>query len=235
MDPLEIAELDRLESSHWWYEARRNELLKWASGVKSGSSILDLGSASGGNTLFLASRGFSMTSLEYSDLGVELQRKKCLDVIQADARAAPLQDESFDAVICLDVIEHIEEDALVVKEIFRLLRPNGAFLISVPEDPSMWSSHDVAVSHVRRYDKTSLLQLFADMPVSSLDAKSSNILIKPLVRLVRKFQAGSSLGEVNRFLNRILLAISQFEARVVDVEEKSGMTLWVSGFKANKI
>ena len=229
MDAIEIESLDKLESYHWWYEARRDALFRWSLGLKPGCSILDLGSASGGNTIFLENLGFSVTSLEYTDVGVALQTEKGIPVVQGDARKLPFYDEQFDSLICLDVLEHILEDDQVAKEIGRVLKKTGAFLISVPEDQSLWSSHDVAVSHVRRYSRTSLTNL---MKVSHLNYDqiwSTNIIIKPLVRLVRKFSAGSSLGEVNFFLNWVLYNVSKFEYFLFKNSEKSGMTLWVSG------
>ena len=231
MDAIEIESLDKLESYHWWYEARRDVLFKWSSTLKPGCSILDLGSASGGNTKFLTDLGFLVTSLEYSDVGVALQKEKGIDVVQGDARRLPFPDEKFDSLICLDVLEHILEDDQVAQEIRRVLKKSGVYLISVPEDQSLWSSHDVAVSHVRRYSQSSLATLLSEANLHSEKIWSSNILIKPLVRLARKHSRGSSLGEVNPLLNWVLYQISRFEIVFLRNSKKSGITLWAEGQK----
>ena len=54
-------------------------------------------------------------------------------------------------MLCLDVLEHIEDDVSALKEMCRVTKPGGKFLFSVPEDPKLWSDHDESVSHVRRY------------------------------------------------------------------------------------
>ena len=232
MDPVEILQLDKLEKTHWWYEARRHELKRWASGLSSDAHILDLGSASGGNTIFLQTLGFSVTSLENSDVGIALQIQKGIKVIQGDARRLSFASETFDGVICLDVLEHILEDQLVVNEIFRVLKVGGAFLISVPADPKLWSDHDVAVSHVKRYVKGEIIDLLLSHS-SNLKIWSSNILVKPAIYLVRKFKSGSSLGDIHPILNSILLALSKIEMKIIPREKFSGVTLWSSGKKIN--
>ena len=231
MDAIEIESLDKLESYHWWYEARRDVLFRWSSTLKPGSSILDLGSASGGNTKFLTGLGFLVTSLEYSDVGVALQKEKGIDVVQGDARKLPFPNDEFDSLICLDVLEHILEDDQVAQEIRRVLKRSGSFLISVPEDQSLWSSHDVAVSHLRRYSQSSLASLLSDASLHCEKIWSTNILIKPLVRLARKRTRGSSLGEVNPLINWALYQISRFEFVFFRHSKKSGITLWAAGHK----
>ena len=229
MDAIEIESLNKLESYHWWYEARRDVLFRWSRGLKPGSSILDLGSASGGNTMFLQDLGFLVTSLEYTNVGVDLQRAKGIDVVQGDARRLPFQEDQFDALICLDVLEHIIEDFQVADEIHRVLKKSGSFLISVPEDQDLWSSHDVAVSHVRRYSRSTLSDLLVGSHLNSEKMWSVNIIIKPLVKIARRFSEGSNLGHVNVFLNWVLYTISKFESVALKNSKKSGITLWVSG------
>lgn len=76
--------------------------------------------------------GQKVTSVEYLDLGVELQTSKGVQVQQADACNLPLPSNSFDLVVCRDVIEHIAEENEVVSEIFRVLKHQGRFIIWVP-------------------------------------------------------------------------------------------------------
>lgn len=81
MDSTEIQNLADLESVHWWYLLRSESVTRWSRSLPSGSTILDVGSASGGNTILLSALGFDLTSLEMSDLGVELQLKRGISVI----------------------------------------------------------------------------------------------------------------------------------------------------------
>ena len=231
MDNQEIINLDNLESSHWWYVARKNTLRVWCMKLSPTSHILDLGSASGGNSLLMQNLGFRVSSLEYSQLGYELQLHKGIDVTKGDARDIPFASSYFDALICLDVLEHIQEDGKVVAEIQRVLKPGGKFLISVPEDQSLWSDHDVAVSHFRRYGKNEINSLILREPHLVIDLSwSSNYIIKPMVKVFRKFTKGSSLKETSGLENFLLLSIDRLE-QLLKLNNVSGMTAWVTGRK----
>ena len=231
MDDIEIQQLDALESTHFWYRARKMQLSIWFQGLKkSNLQVLDLGSATGGNTLHIASLGHIVTSAEFSDIGIQIQRSKGIQVVQADARKLPFEDESFDVVICLDVMEHIEEDFLVISEISRVLRSGGRFLISVPEDPKLWSSHDVSVNHVRRYTRNSLLNILEYTNLKVTNLWSTLFLLRPVVVVARKFNNGSSLKRINPLLNMIFFLICILEFKIPKFSRK-GVTLWLDGTK----
>jgi SAM-dependent methyltransferase len=189
-----------------------------------------LGSATGGNTLHISSLGHDVTSVEYSQIGVLIQQNKGIPVIQADARDLPFSGSSFDIVVCLDVLEHIVEDALVASEIYRVLKPGGRFLISVPEDPKLWSSHDVAVNHVRRYSKTRLIEVIDTSGLRYQNIWSTLTYLRPAVILARRFSKGSDLKPMNSLVNSLLLQICRIELLFPKSRIK-GVTLWIDGFK----
>jgi SAM-dependent methyltransferase len=230
VDDKEIQQLDDLESSHFWYKARKLQLSRWFYGKHVGLQVLDLGSATGGNTLHVSLMGHNVTSLEYSEIGVQIQRGKGIPVIQADARELPFSESSFDIVICLDVLEHITEDYLVASEIRRVLKPGGRFLISVPEDPKLWSEHDVAVNHVRRYSKAMLLDLVSNSGLKSQHIWSTLVFLRPAVMMYRRRSKGSSLEKVNSILNSLLFLICKAEVSLPKTRVK-GVTLWIDGNK----
>ena len=70
-----------------------------------------------------------------------------------------MADASLDLVVAFDVLEHIEDDDAAVREVLRALRPGGHYLVAVPCDPKLWSAHDEAVGHVRRYTRPTLTAL----------------------------------------------------------------------------
>ena len=114
MDSSEIQNLSDLESFHWWYRLRSESVYGWADSLSTGSRVLDVGSASGGNTLLMMDLGLNVSSLEMADLGVEMQIKKGIAVVRGDATDLPFDSNCFDAVLCLDVLEHIENDLLAL-------------------------------------------------------------------------------------------------------------------------
>ena len=230
MDSTEIQNLADLESVHWWYLLRSESVTRWSRSLPSGSTILDVGSASGGNTILLSELGFDLTSLEMSDLGVELQLKRGISVIRGDATNLPFQSESFDAVLCLDVLEHIEDDVSALKEMYRVTKQGGKFLFSVPEDPKLWSDHDEAVSHVRRYLRNDFENKISEAGFQISHTRSSVVSLKWPIKIYRLFSKGSSLKKENFVINLLLYKLGQFE-RVVVPSRISGVTLWSEGTK----
>jgi SAM-dependent methyltransferase len=230
VDDREIQQLDNLESTHFWYRARKLQLTEWLSQFTSNMNVLDLGSATGGNTLHISSMGHRVTSVEFSSIGVTIQRNKGIVAVQADARNLPFTESSFDLIVCLDVLEHIVEDHLAASEIFRVLKPGGKFLISVPEDPHLWSAHDVAVNHVRRYSRDALVQLIATSGLRFDKTWSTLVYLRPLIILRRKFSNSSSLKKMNPVLNFILWQICRFEI-FLPKNNRKGVTLWIEGVK----
>ena len=230
MDDSEIEYLDDVESQHFWYRARKLQLSRWFFGQEPNLRVLDLGSATGGNTVHIASLGHEVTSIEYSDIGALIQRNKGIPVIQADARDIPFSDSTFDIVICLDVLEHIVEDDLVASEICRVLKTGGKFLFSVPEDPKLWSAHDVAVRHVRRYTKAGLIGTVENSGLTYSSIWSTLIFVRPAVKLVRRSSKGSDLRQMNWVLNFLLFQICRFEIFLPRIKMQ-GVTIWIDGKK----
>ena len=230
MDDSEIQQLDDLESSHFWYRARKLQLDRWFWRQGSHLKVLDLGSATGGNTLHISSLGHYVTSAEYSQMGIAIQKNKGIPVVQADARDLPFSDSAFDIVVCLDVIEHIVEDGIVTSEIHRVLKPGGKFLVSVPEDPKLWSAHDVAVSHVRRYTRAELIKVVSESGLNFQNIWSTLTYLRPAIVLARRFSKGSSLEPMNSLLNYLLLQVCRIELFMPRTRIK-GVTLWIDGTK----
>jgi SAM-dependent methyltransferase len=64
--------------------------------------------------------------------------------------------------MALDLFEHLEDDHAAAAELFRVLRPGGRLLVTVPAHPFLWGAHDLALGHQRRYSRRSLEKLLAD-------------------------------------------------------------------------
>jgi SAM-dependent methyltransferase len=74
----------------------------------------------------------------------------------------PFKDREFDLVCAFDVIEHVEDDRLVFREISRVLKDHGVLLCSVPIDAALWTEFDDWVGHARRYDPGELMAILGD-------------------------------------------------------------------------
>jgi SAM-dependent methyltransferase len=230
MEATEIRKLAALEGRHWWYRERRAVLARALGALASqrelGGRALDIGAAGGGNTRVLQSRGLTAIALEYTEEGAQVAHQRDLPVIRGDAAALPLADKSLDLVVAFDVLEHIEDDKSAAEEIVRVLRPGGAALIAVPSDMKLWSEHDVAVGHVRRYDRDGLLDVLTSAGLTIDDVGSWNVLLRPVVAWRRKRSTGSDLTELSPLVNRCLTAVIVLE-RYLPVRRLPGVSIMV--------
>lgn len=224
MDPVEIAKMAEIEETHWWFRERRTliarEIRDWSPG-----RALDIGAAAGGNTRVLQAHGWQTVALEYDESGAALAKSRGLDVLRGDATQLPFPDDHFDLAISYDVLEHIEDDETVVREIRRVLKPGGQVLIAVPADPRLWSPHDVAVNHVRRYTRDSLSTLFEEAGFQLDHVRFWNVLMRPALAWKRKRpNQGSDIEDVPKALNLLLGAVVAME-RVLPVGRLPGVSL----------
>ena len=156
--------MDLLEHDHWWFRAKRRFLrlaLQRNGVVVSGNHLraLDVGCGTGAVLEELTALGFRAEGLDMSPVAQGFCEKKGLSVRLGDATALPFPDASFDVVTALDVIEHVDQDEKAIEEIYRVLKPGGTAIITVPAHAYLWSYHDVALHHKRRYSKSDFLQL----------------------------------------------------------------------------
>jgi SAM-dependent methyltransferase len=89
--------------------------------------------------------------MDRSSTALELASFRQLPVTHGDAQAMPVADSSVDLVSALDVLEHLDDDIQALREFYRVLRPGGLLLITVPAYRFLWSEHDEALMHRRRY------------------------------------------------------------------------------------
>jgi ubiquinone/menaquinone biosynthesis C-methylase UbiE len=148
---LTAAEYD-LEGSYWWFVGRRailDSVLKQLGNI--GSLAVDVGCGSGRNMMLLAPYAGRVIGVDRSPKALEIARSRGLSVHSAGAEELPLPSSSVDAVTSFDVLEHLDDDVQALAEFNRVLKPNGMLFITVPAYRFLWSEHDEALMHRRRY------------------------------------------------------------------------------------
>jgi SAM-dependent methyltransferase len=229
----EIAKLGDLEERHWWYAERRHLIRRAIRGVEPTGWALDVGAAAGGNTRVMRAAGWDCLALEYSETGALLAQGRGLTVVRGDATRIPVADAALGLVVAYDVLEHIEDDGAAAAEIFRCLLPGGLLLVAVPADMRLWSAHDEAVDHVRRYGRTELLALIEDAGFTNVSIRSWNVLLRPVVAMRRKKATASDLDKPGRITNIGLRGIVVAE-RALPVGVMPGVTLLLSARKPRR-
>jgi SAM-dependent methyltransferase len=227
MDVAELCKITDLEDKHFWYRERRAVLARELSRIgrpRPGARALDIGGAGGGNTRVMLEHGWQALVTDYSELAVETARQRGLDALQADARDLPVESDAFGLVAAMDVLEHIEEDHLVAAEISRVLMPGGIAYVTVPCSMALWSAHDVAVGHVRRYERQQLAAVLDGAGLVIDRMWSWNVLLRPVVAWRRRASSGSDMEQLHPVLNAGLTAILAAE-RYLPVKSLPGVSL----------
>jgi SAM-dependent methyltransferase len=148
-------ELVRLEARNFWFRAR-NKLLLWALSrhFPDAGNFLEIGCGTGFvlSAVAMGRPALKSSGSEISTAGLAYAAKRVPSaaLFQMDARAIPFAAE-FDVIGAFDVLEHIEEDEVVLSEMHRAVRPGGGVVLTVPQHPFLWSRADEYARHVRRY------------------------------------------------------------------------------------
>lgn len=225
MEGTEVRKLAQLEDHHWWYRERRALLERDLRGLRPGTA-LDVGAAGGGNTRVLRRLGWNAIALEYGPEGAGVAHERGLPTLRGDATALPVADASLDLVVAFDVLEHLDDDDVAVREVRRVLKPGGRYLVAVPCDPRLWSAHDEAVGHVRRYTRATLSSLLVRGGFSLGPMRSWNVLLRPVVALRRRTSTGSDLEALSPLVNLGLRSVITAE-RYLPVRSLPGVSLMV--------
>ncbi len=160
MDRVIYDRMAEHDSTHWWYRARRDVLASViARQVKlpKGARVLEIGCGTGHN-LPMLSRFGTVDAVEIDNAARAVAETRLGRPISAASlpELAGVPDGRYDLVALLDVLEHVEDDVAALSSIARRLTPDGALLLTVPQYPWMWSGHDVANHHHRRYVRATL-------------------------------------------------------------------------------
>lgn len=226
MDQTYELQTHEVEEQHWWYRGRRQVIAQALSCLQlpPGIEILDAGCGSGRNMVDLSRLG-SVTGIELSEASVEVARSRGVGhVVQGSVTELPFDDDSFDLAVCLDVIEHLDDDAAALRELRRVIRSGGTLLVTVPAYQWLWSEHDVVNHHRRRYTRRTLADAVhrAGWDIESMTYFNSLLLpaaaaYRSFSRLVhrRREQPESDLGRTPGQLNAVLERPLHWEARMI--------------------
>lgn len=148
--------LYEVEQSHWWHVGRRRiiaglveEVCKEVKDRR--PRILDVGCGTGANLLMLSKYG-DAEGVDISEDALAFCRERGLEKVKhGAAEELPYEDGTFDLVTALDVVEHLDDDVASLREMRRVLRPDGRVLLFVPTFMFLWGLQDDVSNHRRRY------------------------------------------------------------------------------------
>jgi trans-aconitate methyltransferase len=229
--------LAELEAGNFWFSAR-NKLILWAlhknsPGLK---SFLEIGCGTGFVISAIAKQfpDAQLSGSEYLEEGLVYARQRVpnAEFSQMDARYIPFESE-LDAIGAFDVLEHIEEDEVVLQQICKALKPGGIVFITVPQHRWLWSAVDEYACHVRRYGINELHQKVCRTGFEIIRSTSFVSTLLPamyLSRLLQRNKADMNMDDVaglrvNPILNKIFEWFLDFELALI----RAGVSLPIGG------
>jgi SAM-dependent methyltransferase len=220
-----VRQMTDLEEDHWWFREKRHLLARELRRMGTPRRALDIGAAGGGNTTVLSEFGWSPVAADLSETAVEIARSRGLDAVRADVRRLPWANGEFDLLTAFEVLEHVDDDVRAAAECHRVLRPGGTALFTVPADMKLWSSHDVACDHFRRYDRDGFRRLLEGAGFVIQSLWSWNVLLRPVAAWHRRHSEGSDIDDrPPALLNAALSTIIRAE-RYLPVKNLPGVSL----------
>lgn len=215
----------------------------FAAHIGPGSRCLDVGCGDGSKSGdWLTRRGASYLGVDISDTAVELARARGLDVrLISDAGALGVDAESVDVVICTEVFEHLFDTVGASQEIFRVLRPGGKVIVTVPNVAHWRNRADFALlgrwhpggddhsaqapwrdPHIRFFTPSTLAAMLGEAGFQLLECRAYGdaMVLARLPVIGPRFVVGRPPGPLSRFAYRRAPAV--FGSSVLAVARKPG-------------
>ena len=208
MNPDEYAAMAMVEKDHWFYRGKRIFVRAWIRRMmpaSQGKVLLDCGCGTG---IFASAMEdiFQVIGMDDHEEALSYARKNLVrgNCIQGSATQIPMDDATVDVITLLDVLEHIPDDRKTLAEIYRVLKPKGLLILTVPASPALWSEWDEVLHHCRRYLIKDLMEKVRSAGMQVEHWNHTNILPYPMIFLIRKWQSAlSGFSRKKRMEDRI--------------------------------
>jgi len=196
MDPHFYAEYSRHERSHWWFRWRFNLIRTLVMNGKTDkrTRLLDAGCGTGSMVQHLKDL-CEAVGIDVAAQAVSIAAGHGVSgIVRGSLDRMPFDSATFDTVLVLDVLEHIQDDAAILRNLHAVLRPGGRLILTVPAFRFLWSEHDDVNHHKRRYTTAEVQRLIEDAGFEVRRVTYCNaVLFVPILfkrtalRLLRRF------------------------------------------------
>jgi SAM-dependent methyltransferase len=215
-----------LEDTHWWFAGRRaviHALLRRA-GTNGQLRLLDAGCGTGRNMLEFGALG-DVEGVDSSPEAIEFCRRRGIEgAHEGEIERLPFAEDSFDLVLATDVLEHLRDDVASLRELRRVTALGGRLLATVPAYQWLWSQHDAAHHHFRRYTLRTLRSRLVAAGWTPTDYSYFNSVLLPPIAAVRLLTRRRPASDVDRpdlkltpaRLNRLLAQPMELEASLIE-------------------
>lgn len=215
MDRAVYERMAEIDGAHWWFVARRRivtALIREQGPARPALKILEVGCGTGSNIAMLQAFG-TVDAVEPDDLARRIASERSGLPIKGGylPDGVALEDGHYDLIVLLDVLEHIPGDLEALTALRAKLAPGGRLMVTVPASPWLWSKHDVAHHHQRRYTEQSLRAVFEKAGFRVRHRSHFNTLLFPLIVAARGLgkllkREGGDDAMPSPLVNRVLAA-----------------------------
>lgn len=189
MNHNEYRTMFELETTYWWFVGRRIILGETIQRHISApvEQALDIGCGTGGNLPVLSRFSKTVIGLDTSPHALDYCQSRgwnTVGLMGADGHL-DFTDETAGLITLFDILEHVADERPLLREISRVLRPDGLLIITVPAFQFLWSEHDAALHHYRRYTRNNLTRLLTDEGLKIVSASYVITFSFPIIVLYR--------------------------------------------------
>lgn len=221
---MDIIDHNLFESPNFWWFRGKNELMSLLAKKLHASEtwmLADIGCGTG--DLLADTRNICRCYGFDSNIdALKIAKSQSQNLASSSAEALGLKSCVFDVVIVADVLEHIENDLLALREVTRITKSSGFILLSVPAFSCMYSSHDRALEHRRRYNRADILRLVSRCGQLDMEYETywNSTIFLPLaiVRLLKKFlhhKPKLQKSYIPEFANKLLKLMISLENKLI--------------------
>ncbi|HMS16896.1 MAG TPA: class I SAM-dependent methyltransferase [Planctomycetota bacterium] len=188
MEPSAYKEFRELEDRHWWFRGRKSLFRDLVLRLcrrhlrSQGLKALDLGCGMGAMMPILAEAGATVFGTDVSVPSLEHCKGRGFEsVFRSYGNRLPLPESELDLIVAFDTLEHIQEERETLDECFRVLRPGGLLILSVPAYQFLFTHQDRVVHHQRRYTRSGLRRRLEAAGFETIKASYINFFLFPLI------------------------------------------------------
>jgi SAM-dependent methyltransferase len=223
MNQSRLAAISDIERWHFWFDARRRLIRRVLQRAPRARLVLDVGCGVGSMAGVFGNSDQALVGLDLQPeaLRRHLERQPQTRLLCGDAQMLPVASSSVDAVALFDVLEHVDDVALLT-EVARVLRPGGWAVLTVPALPWLWGYRDTAAGHLRRYTGRRLRTLIGDAGLHLHTERHFQWLLLPAMLVSRAARAnGRAMRDLEdrppKLINEVFRALARLEVWLNDV------------------
>lgn len=167
--------LESMSQATWYNQWTKGQFSEYLSG-----DILEVGCGIGNFSTYLTNYG-KLTAIDINENYITEAKKKINEQTKVglgniETGKYFFKDKIFNAIVCINVLEHIKDDVKALKNIFKLLSPDGNLILLVPANKFLYNLIDESIGHYRRYQKEELKQLLKEVGFEILKIRNLNFL-----------------------------------------------------------